>query len=331
MKRILLFGVCLAAINILPAADRAAVIKEPVKVPIVINGKSSGETTLPIGTKVKVVKEEAGRIFISAPLGSTWVAVESVDYAPHPAESSAGTTEPETTNPPQIASTPTPITQPTPNPAERSAQPAGVAKKPQRVIAILMTGLDQHTRLIIDCMKSDGHDVKMATNNASKIAEYRCIESFTTNNQPWLSRTQTGNPPIDPDMSLGRRVKSDNGLQYFPLTDELLANFDVFYFTSPIEGAFSPEDTSKLLNSGKALIVNEMTPAMVRQYAATGKCKPSYEDKKPGRVEVSGDVISYYIYGYQKKPGRKYHLTDDKSAEEFIKGKLYPAIKNAGL
>ena len=59
-------------------ADRTGTLTAPAKIPIMANGAQIGAATAPAGTKIKVLKEEAGKLLISAPAGQAWVESSSV-------------------------------------------------------------------------------------------------------------------------------------------------------------------------------------------------------------------------------------------------------------
>jgi hypothetical protein len=92
-------------------------LKTAVPVPLVLNGKQVGSTTLPAGTKVTVVQESAGKTLVKAAIGETWVASDVLDVAP---------SEPAATAPEAPAQTA--VTAPT-SQAEVPAAPAAAKKK----------------------------------------------------------------------------------------------------------------------------------------------------------------------------------------------------------
>lgn len=94
-------------------------LKTAVPVPLVLNGKQVGSTTLPAGTKVTVVQESAGKTLVKAAIGETWVASDVLDVAP---------SEPAATAPEAPAQTATVTAAPSTQ-AEVPAAPAAAKKK----------------------------------------------------------------------------------------------------------------------------------------------------------------------------------------------------------
>ena len=90
-------------------ADRTGTLTAPAKIQIMNNGVQIGAATAPAGTKIKVLKEEAGKLLISAPAGQAWVESTAVTQDTPPPETQAIATIVAT--PPNIArpATATPV------------------------------------------------------------------------------------------------------------------------------------------------------------------------------------------------------------------------------
>ena len=61
------------------APQKTGVLREPVQIPLVMNGKQVGMSTVAAGTKVQVVSEADGKVQIAVSGGQVWVAPEKVD------------------------------------------------------------------------------------------------------------------------------------------------------------------------------------------------------------------------------------------------------------
>jgi len=316
MKNYLPFAMCLVLVSGTPLfAQRSAVLMAPVKVPLVLDGRAVGEATVPAGTKVKVLKEEEGRVLVVASAGAAWVAASSVEFAATVAGSASGN----------------PVAEESPVAAlggvGAAAAPGKGLERQKRVVVFVGGGIDQHARMLIDCLKANGCEVKLAGLAGRSVMESVVTESLDDRGVPWLSTGYTDTPRYEPDLIVGK-TKGDCSYAW---KDSMVSDFDAFYFTQPIQEFFSPDLFKELLSSGKIVICASMTSDMANKYAASGQYAESGGDKPPGRLEANGKKIFYYIYGQHKHANKKYKLTDDKAAAEFVKGKLYPAIKNAGL
>ncbi len=84
-----------------PARASDATLTSPIKVPVVVNGRTAGSMTVRAGTKVKVLKEEGGKALIAIGSSQTWVAEQNLDSAT-PATAPAAASTPKTSD----ASTP---------------------------------------------------------------------------------------------------------------------------------------------------------------------------------------------------------------------------------
>ncbi|MEI6033055.1 MAG: hypothetical protein WCS65_02090 [Verrucomicrobiae bacterium] len=129
--------------------EKAGTLIEAVKVPLLMNGKQVGASTAAVGTKVKILKEDAGKFFVSTPAGSIWVEAAKVQLAqggePPPApvsspQASAPASQPGAKSPaPQNAppaSVSAPASQPGPkSPASGNAKPAAEASVPGQPFA----------------------------------------------------------------------------------------------------------------------------------------------------------------------------------------------------
>ena len=113
-------------------ADRTGTLTAPTKIPIMANGAQIGAATAPAGTKIKVLKEEAGKLLVSAPAGQAWVDSASVTQDAPPAEATQGVGIVAT--PPNIArpATATPVS-PTGTQPQTSSPTQGVGSTPPRI------------------------------------------------------------------------------------------------------------------------------------------------------------------------------------------------------
>lgn len=100
-----------------PTVPVTGTLKTAVPVPLMLNGKQVGSTTLPAGTKVTVVQESADKTLVKAAIGETWVASDALEVAP----SEPAATAPEASAPAQPAT----VTAPT----SQAEVPATAAKK----------------------------------------------------------------------------------------------------------------------------------------------------------------------------------------------------------
>ncbi len=84
---LLLGAACLAH-----ASETTATLTSPIKVPVVVNGRAAGSMTARAGTKVKVLKEEAGKTLVAIGSSQTWVDQQILaSNAPAPASAVAPT------------------------------------------------------------------------------------------------------------------------------------------------------------------------------------------------------------------------------------------------
>ena len=80
--------VCIS-LSLAQPADHTGTLTAPAKIPIMANGAQIGAATLTAGTKIKVLKEEAGKVLIAAPAGQAWVESTSVRQDAPPQEAVA--------------------------------------------------------------------------------------------------------------------------------------------------------------------------------------------------------------------------------------------------
>ena len=100
-----MFAVCPLACG---QQERTGTLTAPAPIPLVMNGKQIGSTTIPAGTKVKVLREEAGKTLITTTAGQLWVESGNVKIE-EPAERAAPTaTPPAPATRPAAAATPAP-------------------------------------------------------------------------------------------------------------------------------------------------------------------------------------------------------------------------------
>ena len=134
-------------------ADRTGTLTAPAKIPIMANGAQIGAATAPAGTKIKVLKEEAGKVLVSAPAGQAWVDSASVTLdAPNQYVTAASPTQGVAANPPNIArpatSTPVPPT---------NAQP----HKKRILFVPCYNELNQYEETLIETLKKLGAEVTL--------------------------------------------------------------------------------------------------------------------------------------------------------------------------
>ena len=67
------------------APQKTGVLREPVQIPLLVNGKQVGATTVAAGTKVQVVSEADGKVQIAVSGGEAWVTPEKVEVQVAPA------------------------------------------------------------------------------------------------------------------------------------------------------------------------------------------------------------------------------------------------------
>ena len=86
MKKLLISSllVLFACASHAQAPRKTGVLREPVQIPLVMNGKQVGTSTVAAGTKVQVVSEADGKVQISISGGEAWVAPEIVDVQAAP-------------------------------------------------------------------------------------------------------------------------------------------------------------------------------------------------------------------------------------------------------
>ena len=79
MRNALTLLVIFACASHAQAPQKTGVLREPVQIPLVMNGKQVGMSTVAAGTKVQVVSEADGKVQIAVSGGQVWVATDKVD------------------------------------------------------------------------------------------------------------------------------------------------------------------------------------------------------------------------------------------------------------
>ena len=62
-------------------ANRDGVLVEPIRVPLVMDGKQVGSSTVPVGSRVSVVEEKGGKVLVAVSGGQVWVEAGAVSVA----------------------------------------------------------------------------------------------------------------------------------------------------------------------------------------------------------------------------------------------------------
>ena len=110
-------------------AEHTGTLTAPAKIPIMNNGAQIGAASVPAGTKIKVLKEEAGKVLVSAPAGQAWVESSRVTQdAP---------TQDVTPSPTQgVVATPPNIARPATTTSVPPAANAPIAKAKKRIMVV---------------------------------------------------------------------------------------------------------------------------------------------------------------------------------------------------
>lgn len=104
----LLLGCCASAL----AQQKSATLREVTQIPLVMNGKQVGFTTVKAGTVVKVLQEEGGKVLVATLAGQVWVGETSVIIEEHQTVALAAPTPVKATKPQATIIAPSP--KPTP-------------------------------------------------------------------------------------------------------------------------------------------------------------------------------------------------------------------------
>ena len=172
-------------------ADRTGTLTAPAKIPIMANGAQLGATTAPAGTKIKVLKEEAGKLLVSAPAGQAWVDSASVTQDAPTQEA----TPPSPTQGVGIAATP-------PNIARAAtATPVPPANTNKRILIIVCSRgyiFTQYMMQLIDALKQKGAEITLASESSVIQRKDMIREKLIGTTR--FTDTYADKPDIEPDI-----------------------------------------------------------------------------------------------------------------------------------
>lgn len=245
--------------------QRPVILREAVQVPLVLNGKQVGTTTVAAGTKVQVVSEANGKALVAASGGKTWVDSASIVI----------------NEPAQVA------VQKVAQPSASSAVPAN-AGKPKRILFVPTFRFDQSQQAIVNELRTRGFEVVIGGRTGYSIIAATYYEMSVANNQvkAGASVYDNGNrEPVHIGISL---VEPEEGYQMKPWTvlwnDTMVADYDAFIF------ADAAQITGKLLqkNYGLSEIVEKSGKLVVYGESLTSSESKTEEARKQDRDGMNG-------------------------------------------
>lgn len=259
-------------------------LKTAVPVPIVMNGKQVGSTTLPAGTKVTVVQESAGKTLIKAAVGETWVANDVLEVAAPEPVAAAPTPAPEA---PATGGAVAPATQTTAEPVPTSA-PVQNAKT---VIVLLENKYPADMEECVAALKSKGYSVQTAS-------QFKTLKRETSIRDGSGQDTviPTGEP-MAPDIMIPRKATTEAELVSIFGKPEIVIIADV-------KSISNPNDATKLAakylwKNSTEKVVGEIDakkgPSLIDSYVAGGSTLPpcNVQAPKPFTITRYGRVTGF--------------------------------------
>jgi len=316
-----------------PAAQMGS-LKAPAQIPIVMDGKAVGSTTLPAGTKVTVLRQDAatGKTLVKAAMGEAWVSSATLEIAQAPqVEAQKGAVAPVVAAAPKVAEQP--AATPAPTAAPIAAAPA---PKTEKKVLYLYNGSEYQDldESLIRLMREKGYKVSIlgAARLATKDASY--MKGYYTKGDAEHKTSQPSSEDMVPDLFIG----VENGGSDKPMPPyEDYKQFDAFiipHFTSFRWKLPLPE----IQQAGKLIVAGEVTsPARAAEFIKANKYVWKGENAaRPLTVKSAENIITFSAYpAVNENPelmrGPKTLAKDlptPEAADKFVREKLFPEIQN---
>jgi len=314
--------------------SQTGTLTAPTSIPLVLNGKPVGSTTLPAGTNVKVLREEADKTLIATSGGQAWVESGVV----------------KTGNPQQA----TPVTGPTTTSTEPAAP--GARQRPKKMLLVASGWLLQSDRALIADLKENGIEVELAgaTGHGVNNKIFHEMEYEKGTLKPSRVENGTGNNELDVSIGEPNNERKEFLRAGSRLWEPMMANgYDGFIFVGNRRGEPAVEAAKKTMcQTGKLVVfAEEITPEEQKADAdLEATCHPQINGELPkekkaelqraaewarnkGRaidrilpLSLSSEPhrIYYHVYVHSTRPGVT--VPNDAAMETFVKRTLLPKI-----